>query len=100
MEGVNECIRLHNKIDEKNKFIKDLEDEIINLEKKIKALRINEDNKFKIFDFLNKKYKEYMKRFKYDINNTYIDINNYTPYHDGASIFEHESGGLLECMQL
>lgn len=100
MEGVNECIRLHNKIDEKNKFIKDLEDEIINLEKKIKALRINEDNKFKIFDFLNKKYKEYMKRFKYDINNTYIDINNYTPYHDGASIFEHESGGLLECMQI
>lgn len=100
MESVNECIRLHNKINEKNKFIKELEDEIVSLEKRIKALKINEDNKSKIFDVLNKKYKEYMKRFKYDVNNTYIDINNYTPYQDGASIFEHESGGLLECMQI
>lgn len=100
MESINECIRLHNKIDEKNKFIKDLESEIISLEKSIKALKINEYNKFKIFYVLNKKYKEYMKRFKYDINDTYIDTNNYTPYHDGASIFEHESGGLLECMQI
>lgn len=100
MESVNECIRLHNKIDEKDKFIKELEDEIVSLEKRIKALKINENNKSKIFDVLNKKYKEYMKRFKYDVNNTYIDINNYIPYHDGASIFEHESGGLLECMQI
>lgn len=100
MENVNECIRLHNKIDEKDKLIKELEDEIVSLEQRINALKINEDNKAKIFDVLNKKYKEYMKRFKYDINNTYIDIESYIPYYDGASIFEHESGGLLECMQI
>ncbi len=54
-ESVSECIRLHNKIDEKDKFIKELEDEIVSLEKRIKALKINEDNKSKIFDVLNKK---------------------------------------------
>ncbi|ELC8442286.1 AAA family ATPase [Clostridium perfringens] len=100
LESINECIRLHNKINEKNKFITELEDEIEILEEKIKKLKIDEDNKSRIFDVLNDKYKEYMKRFKYDVSNTYIDKNNYTPYHDGASIFEHESGGLLECMQI
>lgn len=100
LESINECIRLHNKINEKNKFIKELEDEIISLEERVKALKIDEDNKYKIFVVLNKKYKEYMRRFKYDVNDTYIDINSYIPYHEGASIFEHESGGLLECMQI
>ncbi|MDO4536192.1 MAG: hypothetical protein Q4B63_10350 [Clostridium perfringens] len=100
MESINECIKLHNKINEKNKFVEELKCEITSLEKKIKDLKINEDNKLDIFNVLNKKYKEYMRRFKYDVNDSYIDINSYIPYHDGASVFEHESGGLLECMQI
>lgn len=99
-EIINECIRIHRKIDEKNKLIHDLNNEIEGLEGNLKNLKVSEDRKKNIFNYLNDKYRSYMNRLKYDTMDTYIDYNNYTPYHDGASVFEHESGGLLECMQI
>lgn len=99
-EIIDECIRVHRKIDEKNKLIEDLEQEIKRLESELKNLKVSEVRKNQIFNILNEKYKFYMSRLKYDTTDTYIDENNYTPYHDGASVFEHESGGLLECMQI
>ncbi|MCK8453247.1 hypothetical protein M5E03_03715 [Bacillus safensis] len=100
IEIINECIRIHRKIDEKNNLIRDLEAEIERLEKELKHLKVSEDKKKEILIFLNEKYKAFMMRLKYDTHDTYIDYDNFTPYHDGASVFEHESGGLLECMQI
>ncbi|PLT31986.1 hypothetical protein [Bacillus sp. V5-8f] len=101
-EIINECsIRVHRKIDEKNKLIEELDKEIERVHKELKALKIKDDKKQKIFSFLNQKYKSYMKRLKYNVTqDTFIDENKYIPYHDGASVFDHESGGLLECMQI
>ncbi|CAL1521942.1 hypothetical protein DT035_00540 [Bacillus subtilis] len=99
-EIIDECIRIHRKIDEKNNLIDDLNAQIGRLERDLENLKVSEDRKKRIFDHLNDKYKSYMERLKYDTKNTYIDFYNYTPYHDGASVFEHESGGLLECMQI
>jgi len=100
-EIINECIRVHRKIDEKNKHIVDLEKEIERIQKALGKLKISEAHKRKIFTFLNESYRTYMKRLKYEVNaNTYIDYDKYVPYHEDASVFEHESGGLLECMQI
>ncbi|MGY4716596.1 hypothetical protein ACXDMD_18990 [Bacillus amyloliquefaciens] len=99
-EITDECIRIHRKIDEKNNLIDDLNAQIGRLESDLENLKVSEDEKKRIFDYLNDKYKSYMERLKYNTKNTYIDFDNYTPYHDGASVFEHESGGLLECMQI
>lgn len=100
-EIINECIRIHHKIDETNVLIGDLDRERERLEKELEKLKISEDNKKEIFEFLNKKYKEYMERLKYNVGeDTYIDYEKYIPYHEGASVFEHESGGLIECMQI
>lgn len=99
-ENINECLRIYRKIDEKEKAIEELIEEINTLENSLKALKVSGDKKEEIFKVINKRYKEYMKRLKYDISNTYIDFDEYIPYHDGASVFEHESGGLLECMQI
>lgn len=99
-EIVNECIRIHRKVDEKNNLIDDLEKEIKRLENELKHLKVSEGKKKEILNYLNAKYKSFMTRLKYDTQDTYIDYDNYIPYHDGASVFEHESGGLLECMQV
>lgn len=99
-EILSECIRIHRKIDEKNKLINELNNEVERLKIELKNLKVSEDKKKEIFSFLNEKYKLYMSRLKYETINTYIDYENYTPYHSNASVFEHESGGLLECMQL
>ncbi len=43
-----------------------------------------------------------MRRFKYEVTkeDTYIHQEKMIPYYKGASVYKHESGGLLECMQL
>ncbi|WP_213810404.1 hypothetical protein [Jeotgalicoccus sp. WY2] len=42
-----------------------------------------------------------MKKLKYlDVSNTFIHEDKYIPFYRDASVYEHESGGLLECMQL
>lgn len=100
-EILNECIRIHHKIDETKILIADLDREKVRLEKELEKLKISEDNKKRIFKFLNNEYKNYMKRLKYNVGeDTYINYDKYIPYHEGASVFEHESGGLLECMQI
>ncbi|AYV72919.1 hypothetical protein M1D49_00380 [Bacillus sp. PK3-056] len=100
-EIIDECMRVHRKIDEKRTSIAEHEKEIKRIQAELKKLKVTEDKKNKIFDVLNEKYKSYMLRLKYSVNtDTYIDSEKYIPYHDGASVFEHESGGLLECMQI
>lgn len=100
-EIIRECLRIHRKIVEKEKLISELEAEVKRLEKALEELNVSETYKKKVFLFLDEQYKEYMRRFKYDPNNeTYIDSEKYIPFYSGSSVYDHESGGLLQCMQL
>nr|WP_231620836.1 hypothetical protein [Fictibacillus sp. 7GRE50] len=100
-EMVKEGLRIHHKIDEKNKHIADLESTVIRLKGELKALQVSEDYREEVFKFLNTQYKDFMTRLKYKTDGeTFIHPEKYIPYFEGASVYEHESGGLLECMQL
>ncbi|MDU1847383.1 MAG: hypothetical protein E6778_17770 [Niallia nealsonii] len=100
-ETLKEALRIHHKIDEKEKLIEDLKAEESRLIIDIEALHVSSAEKEKIFKFLDKEYKEFMKRLKYDTaNQTIIHQEQMIPYYNGASVYAHESGGLLECMQL
>ncbi|OAB36049.1 hypothetical protein [Paenibacillus glacialis] len=100
-EIVKECLRIHRKIVEKEKLISELEGKVKGLEEALEKLNVSEDYKKQVFTHLDEHYKEYMRRFKYDADNeTYIDSEKYIPYYSGSSVYDHESGGLLQCMQL
>lgn len=100
-ETLKEGLRIHHKIDEKNKLIDDLKGVEKNLIKDLEALQVSDEEKDLIFDFLDKEYKAFMKRLKYDTSSeTFIHKEQMIPYYNGASVYSHESGGLLECMQL
>ncbi|MEK4966377.1 hypothetical protein MKX29_01505 [Cytobacillus sp. FSL R7-0696] len=100
-ETLKEGLRIHHKIEEKENLIVDLKAEEARLIKDIEALQVSSKEKETIFNFLDKKYKEFMKRLKYDTSNeTSIHKEKMIPFYNGASVYAHESGGLLECMQL
>jgi chromosome segregation ATPase len=52
-EIVDECIRIHRKIDEKNNLIEDLNAQIARLEEDLKNLKVSEGRKTEIFGYLN-----------------------------------------------
>lgn len=100
-EIIKEGLRIHHKIDEKNKHIDDLKAAERRLIKDIEALQVSVDERKEVFRFLDKEYKAYMERLKYDTKGeTYIHQEQMIPYYNGASVYAHESGGLLECMQI
>lgn len=101
LETVKESMRIHRKIDEKNLNIEKLIAKIKRLEEELKKLNINEETKEEIFSFLDSEYKGFMERFKYPIkDDTFIHQEHYIPFYAGSNVYAHESGGLLECMQL
>lgn len=84
-----------------SQLIKSLEISEKRLIGELERLEINRVEKTEIFDYLDSEYKTYMERLKYDTSNeTYIHREKYIPFYNGASVYSHESGGLLECMQL
>ncbi|MGL6032667.1 MAG: hypothetical protein ACRC0Q_11095 [Kurthia gibsonii] len=101
-EKLREGLRIFHKIDEKEKEIETLTKEEKKIQKKIEELNIDEKLKEKIFKYLDQEYRKFMRRFKYEVSeeDTYIHQEKMIPYYKGASVYEHESGGLLECMQL
>ncbi|TKI58152.1 hypothetical protein E8L90_23720 [Brevibacillus antibioticus] len=100
-EMVKEELRIHHKIDEKEKHIEDLQSTETRLKGEIAALQISDEDRNKIFKFLNAEYKHFMGRLKYNTTGeTFIHPEQYIPFYNGASVYAHESGGLLECMQL
>lgn len=100
-ETLKEGLRIHHKMDEKNKLIEDLKAAEIRLINDIKTLQVSDKEKEVIFLSLEKEYKAFMKRLKYDTTKeTFIHKEQMIPYYNGASVYAHESGGLLECMQL
>ncbi|EHB65984.1 AAA family ATPase [Paenibacillus lactis] len=100
-EALKESLRIYHKIEEKENYIQTLGIEEEKLKEKITALQVKGGEKEEILNFLNNEYKQYMSRLKYDLlEETYIHSTNYIPYYNGASVYAHESGGLLESMQL
>ncbi|MUG46965.1 hypothetical protein QNH46_01465 [Paenibacillus woosongensis] len=100
-EVLKESIRMYNKIEEKENYIKTLEIQEDKLKEKLAALQVKGGEKDKILNFLDSEYKKYMSRLKYELlDGTFINRDEYIPYYNGASVYAHESGGLLESMQL
>lgn len=101
-EYIIELIRVHNKITEKYNMIGYLETVLEDLNKKLKDLRVDEDEKEQLMKFISNNYRNILQRFHFDVGNshTYVDYNNFMPYYNDASVFKHESGGLLQCMQI
>lgn len=101
-EQLKEGVKIFNKIFEKENEIQDLKKSEESLQKQLQDLKVNKDKKKEIFGFLDTEYRSFMKRFKYEISeeDTYIHQDKMIPFYKGASVYEHESGGLLECMQL
>lgn len=96
-----ESKRVHGKISELDKVIELDKQQLTSLKKKLKHIMDQENKKVKIIDSLNKSYLRNLSKMKYDdLSDTYIDSVNYIPYYKGATVFEHDSGGLLECMQI
>lgn len=100
-ETLTEGLRIHNKIEEKGNLISDLESEEERLKNKINQLSIDYGFKDDIFYYLNEHYRAYMRRLKYSVTEgTYIHIEKMIPFYEEASVYSHDSGGLLECMQI
>ncbi|WP_253805486.1 hypothetical protein [Fictibacillus arsenicus] len=100
-EIVKEGLRIHRKISEKEKEIEGLETTVTRLEKELKSLQISDEDRNKIFDFLDDEYKGFMERLKYETDgDTFIHREQYIPFYEGSNVYAHDSGGLLECMQL
>jgi septal ring factor EnvC (AmiA/AmiB activator) len=101
-EAINEKIKLSNKIIEKNSRIDDIESNIKKLEEERDALKLGEDEREKTLTLLNQEYQRVMKKLQLSVDETncFIDKSKYLPIYNGASLVEHDSGGVLICMQI
>lgn len=100
-EVLREGLRIHHKIDEKETSIENLRANESRLIQDINALHVSNEQKEKVFAILDKEYKNFMRRLKYETSSqTFINQEKMIPFYNGASVYAHESGGLLECMQL
>ncbi|WP_137664929.1 hypothetical protein [Enterococcus hulanensis] len=96
-----ESKRVFNKIDELTKNIDVEETKLMKLKEKLKGMEEKGRRKDLIIETLNKSYLEDMKKMKYsELQGSFIDPKDYIPYYKNASVYEQDSGGLLECMQL
>ncbi|QCJ57048.1 hypothetical protein [Enterococcus mundtii] len=96
-----ESKRVFHKIDELENKI-ELEDvKLKELKDKLKGMEKKGERKDIIIEELNKSYQKNMKKMKYsEMQGAFIDPKTYIPYYKNASVYEQDSGGLLECMQL
>lgn len=100
-EVLLESKRVFNKIDELSKSIEVKEARLKKLKDGLKDMEEKGQRKVLILDELNKKYLQNMRGMKYsEVQGSFIDSKEYIPYYKNASVYEHDSGGLLECMQL
>ncbi|WP_340012243.1 AAA family ATPase [Paenibacillus sp. FSL H7-0690] len=100
-EILKESMRIYHKIEEKEASIISLGIKEEKLKLKLAALQVKGAEKEKIINFLDLEYRQFMIRLKYEfLEDTYINRENFIPYYNGASVYAHESGGLLESMQL
>jgi hypothetical protein len=97
-----EIKKIYNKIYEIEKLNDKIKKRISSIVYQIKDLNSSITDKYELLKMLNDDYLNYMLRFKYQVDEAevYIDSNDYYPYYNGAVVFKHTSGGLLECMQI
>ncbi|MGT9146702.1 hypothetical protein [Enterococcus faecalis] len=96
-----ESRRVHKKIDEIDSEIDDNRVRLDSLKSKLAQIENNQSRKEEILSSLNKAYIKNLNDMKYDdLSGAYIDYKSYIPYFKDASVYEHQSGGLLECMQI
>ncbi|WP_026883200.1 hypothetical protein [Clostridium akagii] len=98
----SEVMKIYNKIDEKEKERERKQKLLDNLNDSLNLLL--KDIKFKdnILEKMNDSYISLLDKLGYSIDKdkTYISTQNYMPYYDEASVFEHDSGGVLVCIQI
>lgn len=95
-----ESKRVYKKIDELDNQIESAKTRLSSLNTRMKKIENKQTRKDYVLTELNRIYVKNMNKMKYeDLSDTYIDSKNYMPHYRAASVFEHESGGLLECMQ-
>lgn len=101
-DKINECIKIFNKIDEKKLRINELDKKIKELKEKLKELKISEEDRKRVLREVNNKYRGILSNLKLEtsISGCYIDESTYVPVYDNASVLEHDSGGILLCMQI
>ncbi|MBO1209791.1 hypothetical protein [Mammaliicoccus sciuri] len=96
-----ESKRVFNKINELENMIQTEEVKLNKLKKQLENIEDKGQKKKRIMDELNKDYLTNMIKMKYtNTTGAFINPDEYIPYYKNASVYEHDSGGLLECMQL
>ncbi|TDX43548.1 AAA family ATPase [Orenia marismortui] len=104
-EDVNylkELIKMHNKIAEKLLSIDTLKEKLELLQEEKRRKEMDQEYEKEILDSLDNRYRKLLNRFNFKTNplTDYIDRDKYMPYYKEAILFNHESGGLLTCMQI
>lgn len=100
---INSIIDIYHDIEVNKSSLDDLETELVGLEGKKKNLEKLQQRETTIMDIVNKKYRNLMKRFKFDdtqVDTCYISNETFLPYYNGISILKHTSGCLLLCMEI
>lgn len=97
-----EAIKIHNKIEEKNQENINKEKRLLGLNTKLDELLTDIKFKKNVLLSINEEYRLLLTNlgYKVDENDTYISSDDYIPYYNGASVYEHDSGGLLVCIQI
>lgn len=96
-----ESQRVHMKVGELDDRIEAANIRLDSLNSRMKDIENKQSRKNEILAKLNRTYVKNLREMKYDdLSGTYIDSKTYTPYFRDASVYEHQSGGLLECMQI
>ncbi len=101
-DNINENIKIFNKIKEKEIAIEKLEEKIKDLNEKLNDLKVEGIKKESCIQFLNLKYRKILEHLKLNVNDLdcYIDSKKYIPIYENATVLEHDSGGVLMCMQI
>ncbi|WP_346962443.1 hypothetical protein [Clostridium sp.] len=97
-----EAIKIYNKIEEKSEENIVKEKKLFGLNKKLDELLTDIEFKKNVLNSINEDYRTLLRHlgYKIDESDTYISSDNYIPYYNGASVYEHDSGGLLVCIQV
>lgn len=99
--AINEGLKIFNKLSEKSYKVNKLEEDIAELRKKIKENMLEEEEKQYKLSLLEKRYIGFLRSFRQKVNkDTYINSKSYLPMYDNAGLQDHDSGGMLVCMQL
>lgn len=102
LQKYQESLKVHNKIKEKEEENIEKEKTRNKLQEKVDNLIVDNGYKKQLIKELNKNYLLLLNKLGYNINpeDTYIREDNYIPYYNQANVYEHDSGGVLVCIQI